>query len=365
MYAKLVMGTVLAFAAPQNQGERPQDRFEIHVPPIELTIPEIVIPAMDIDIQGFDYWVPEITFEMPEIAFDYWMPDVYFDWADLGAPGWSDWEDDSLWAQDMSTDTTLDVRRGVRLELRNHAGEIVIRTWDRSAVRVEARHSSRDRVKIFESESVLKIKSETRHGLPDIVDYTLTVPAAMPLDIWGFATDVRVDGATGGLKVETFEGTIELSNSQGELSVRSVEGDVNVRRSRGRLEANGVSGAIVVADFEGEVYAETIDGDIRVEGARSSAVDAKTVDGDVFFDGAIDDNGRYHLTTHDGDVVVALPERVNVTVSVATFDGEFETTFPIEISKAEASRRFSFVIGSGSASLELHSFDGDIRLMRR
>ncbi len=64
-------------------------------------------------------------------------------------------------------------------------------------------------------------------------------------------------------------------------------------------------------------------------------------------------------------MVVEVPEGTNAEVSVATFDGEFETTFPIEITKAEASRRFSFMLGSGAARLELHSFDGDIRLVRR
>ncbi len=63
--------------------------------------------------------------------------------------------------------------------------------------------------------------------------------------------------------------------------------------------------------------------------------------------------------------MVTIPVSVNATVSVATFDGEFEADFPIQLERTEATRRFSFVLGNGSARLELHSFDGDIQLVRR
>jgi hypothetical protein len=61
---------------------------------------------------------------------------------------------------------------------------------------------------------------------------------------------------------------------------------------------------------------------------------------------------------------VLIPGDVNATVSVATFDGEFLADFPIQLEGAQTSRRLSFTLGDGSARLELHSFDGNIRLVR-
>ncbi len=168
-----------------------------------------------------------------------------------------------------------------------------------------------------------------------------------------------------GVRVETLNGDIQVRDCAGEISLRSVEGDVTLQSSSGRLEVNNVENDITITDFEGELFVESIDGDIRLEGIRSRQVEAKTVDGDLFYSGSISDDGRYRLTTHDGDVLVAVPENINVTVSVATFDGEFEADFPVRLGTAEAGRRFSFTIGSGAARLELHSFDGDIRLQRR
>ena len=89
------------------------------------------------------------------------------------------------------------------------------------------------------------------------------------------------------------------------------------------------------------------------------------MDGDVTYDGSIRDDGRYKLTTHDGDVMVSIAAGTNATIEVATFDGEFVADFPIQITGAQGSRKFSFVIGDGSARLELHSFDGNIELLRR
>ena len=41
------------------------------------------------------------------------------------------------------TDETVAVQRGGRLSINNFAGEVIVRTWDKDAVRVVARHQSR------------------------------------------------------------------------------------------------------------------------------------------------------------------------------------------------------------------------------
>jgi DUF4097 and DUF4098 domain-containing protein YvlB len=185
----------------------------------------------------------------------------------------------------------------------------------------------------------------------------------MAVDLWGFETDITVDGAQNGVRAETMSGDIDIRDAAGLLSVRSVEGDISLIKTRGTIEANGVDSDVSVVDFEGELRAESIDGDIILDGIRSGEVEVKTVDGDVSYQGEIRDDGRYYLTTHNGDVVVAIPDNVNATVSVATFEGEFEADFPVRLEGAEGRRKFSFAIGNGGAQLELHSFDGDIRLI--
>ena len=43
------------------------------------------------------------------------------------------------------TDQTVPVSRGTRLAIDNFAGEVVIHTWDKDSLRVQARHPSRTR----------------------------------------------------------------------------------------------------------------------------------------------------------------------------------------------------------------------------
>ncbi len=388
MITKLLLGALVAAVGPQDPEVPRQERnLEIEIPPIDLMIPGLDIqipeidlqvpvfdfhfPAVDIHIPGFDLYVPGHEFELPEIEIE--IPELALalpalqvtvpDWGYAGTGWWGDGY--SSHPQDAELDTVFEVNPRARLEVRNHAGEIVITTWNRNAVRIEASHSSHDRVKIFTAESSVKIKSETRHGLPDVVDYRITVPATMPVDLWGFYTDIQVAGMKSGVRVETLNGDVQIRDCAGEISLRSVEGDVTLQGSSGRLDVNNVENDITITDFEGELFVESIDGDIMLEGIRSRQVEAKTVDGDLFYNGSIADDGRYRLTTHDGDVVVTVPQNINATVSVATFDGQFEADFPVQLGTAEAGRRFSFTIGSGAARLELHSFDGDIRLQRR
>ena len=372
MYTELLMGALVAIASPQDR-EVKTDRVEIREPVmIEIEIPSIEIPEFDIYMPGFQFQVPSYNWDGDWDAYEvYWdgfeisIPEIEIEIPEMHYDLEYRWDDDDWDVQDMDTDTTFDVSANAVLGVRNHAGEVVIRTWDRNQVRVEASHSSRDRVKILQSKSAVKIQSETRHGHPDVVDLEITIPSGMAVDLWGFETDVSVDGVRNGVRIETMSGDIDIRDVEGEIALRSVEGDITLMRAAGSLEVNCVEGEVSVVDFDGDIYTESIDGDITLTGIESDKVEAKTVDGDVLYDGAIRDDGRYRLTTHDGDVVVSLPANVNATLEVATFDGEFEADFPVQLEGAQANRKFSFTLGNGSARIELHSFDGDIQLKRQ
>jgi hypothetical protein len=50
-------------------------------------------------------------------------------------------------------------------------------------------------------------------------------------------------------------------------------------------------------------------------------------------------------------------------VSVSTFQGDFESAFPVTLTEHRG-KRFDFTLGGGSARLDLESFGGTIRLVR-
>jgi hypothetical protein len=98
-------------------------------------------------------------------------------------------------------------------------------------------------------------------------------------------------------------------------------------------------------------------------------MEISTVNGDVTFNGTMRDGGAYRLTTHGGDLRVGLGGAPNATVFVRTFQGDFTADFPIQLpegqSAREGSKRFNFTLGSGSARIELQSFNGDIVVARK
>src|SRR3989454_11547441 len=117
--------------------------------------------------------------------------------ATLGAP-----------APAQQPDTPVRVRWGARLEISNYGGEIAVKPWSRNAVRVVADHSSRDRISVDASEQVVRVKTEPGRRGPSQIDYAVTVPAWMALNLSGVYTDIKVDGAQNEITAETVQGEV-------------------------------------------------------------------------------------------------------------------------------------------------------------
>ena len=270
--------------------------------------------------------------------------------------------------QSGRTDTTIAVRPGTRVSVANAGGEVVVRSWDRSEVRVRAEHSSRAGVALNLEGSVLRIEARSTRGrgpaMAGVVDYDITVPARTAIEIGGMYADVTLEGTRGDVRVNTIEGDLSVRGAEGTISLTTINGDIDVRGARGRVELRSTSDDIFAEDVEGELTAETVSGDIELRRINVSRLEAQTVSGDVTFTGTIRNDGSYVLVTHSGDVVAGIPEGSNVTVRAAVASGDVETEFPVTAGERQNRRRQTFRIGTGSATLDMETFSGDIRLVR-
>ncbi|HEX7051488.1 MAG TPA: DUF4097 family beta strand repeat-containing protein [Longimicrobiales bacterium] len=260
-------------------------------------------------------------------------------------------------------DTTFAAAADARIEVENQAGEVVVDTWDRNAVRVTARPGDRARVVIGGSDREVRIRSEA-HGGSVSIAYRVTVPAAAALRITGPFNDVSIDGAGAEVYVETVRGDVDVRGGVGLVSLRSVDGRIVLEGARGDVRIDGVNGEIHLADVTGEIAATAVNGSIRLERIESRGVEAATVNGDVSYTGTILERGRYRLSTHNGDVAITLPEGVDATLSVATFNGEVESAVPLPLSSLRRGERFHATLGKGGAEIELESFNGTIHIQR-
>ena len=246
-------------------------------------------------------------------------------------------------AQGFQTDRTVDVPTGARLQLDSQFGQVTVRAWDRSAVRVQARHAADVEVEIDARGSLVQIEAN-RPGKP--VEYVLTVPADMPLEI------------------EVIHGEVDVSGMRSALQIQSVNGAITVRGGSGTIELGSVQGSITLEEASGDVHAETVNGRIQLRGIDSARVTAETVNGGVSYAGSIRSDGWYRFSTHNGGIDLTMPANAGAVFTASTFNGTLETGFPVTLREAKEGKEFSFTVGSGGARIELESFNGTMSIRR-
>jgi len=274
----------------------------------------------------------------------------------------------------QQTDTIIDANGASMLSLENFRGEVVVRTWDRDAVQVQADHPRTRYIQIDHRGSTIEIEVETDRGMgfSGSVDFHLTVPRGMGLSIDGMAVEVDVQGVGGDVDISTIHGSINLVGGSGNISLESVNGEVNVEGAEGDIEVTGVSGGLNLKDCAGDIVVEAVGGGVTLQGIRSGDIEAGTVGGTLRFEGEIQDGGIYTFGTHGGQIWLYLPENMNAQVEAITLAGGLEVDFPGAPSEPTRNRgipglsekEISFQVGDGSARVDVETFGGTIHILR-
>lgn len=277
-----------------------------------------------------------------------------FEWAGRGMP-----------SAPTTSDTTLQVDRGVRLVLQGMNGDIRVVTWPKPLMRVQAEHARQDRLVFRRKGRDLLLEAERSMGVPDHVDWRLTVPEWMPLNLSCLEGDVKVEGTQGAVEVSALRGDVLVQGSKGPLTLNSVEGKVSVLDTKGRVSASSINNDVRLARIIGAIDAQSVNGSIRMEHLQALNVAASSVNGRVWFLGPFLPTGRYALSSHNGELVLGLPEGQDAQVRVNTFQGEVQSELTgLTVPDRPNSRNFSFTMGEGGSEVDLESFNGLIQLLK-
>lgn len=268
----------------------------------------------------------------------------------------------ALGLSQQQLDTTFAVRAGGELRLEALNGAVSIGTWDRPAMRVRASHSSATRIDLEHRDSRVSIEPEHR-GRPGPVTFEITVPRSYNVRVDGVNLPITLADLQGSARLENVQGPIAVRGLTGSVDIESVSGSVTVENVRGELSVSTVNQAIRITGGSGNIEAETVNGSIMLRGVGATIVEASTVNGLVDYDGAVHDGGRYFLGTHNGRITMAIPERASARVSIQTQNGRVESAFSVRVSGAQDGG-YEFTFGSGSARIELESYNGSIHLVR-
>lgn len=227
-------------------------------------------------------------------------------------------DEHAMAARDRFEDT-VKFEPGGTFRLENVNGEVLIETWDRPEVSIEAE-------KAASSERVLKEIDVEVDRLGDQVEVRTRFPRRRSFFGRMGKVDYRIRMPT-----------------EARVDVETVNGKVRVEGIRGRVKASTVNGAIEIDDAAGEVEVSTVNGSIK----------ARYLD--------VDKDGRNRFSTTNGSVRLELPPGVSGDFEARTVNGSIETDFPLEVT-GKVGRRLRGRLGEGRGSFEISTVNGSVRI---
>lgn len=252
----------------------------------------------------------------------------------------------------------------LRLEVRNVAGSVDVRTVDGEETVVEIESSSEIEqdalVDLRETggghELVVAVESEKRflfvRVAPD-VHIRVTCPHGVRADVKGVSADVRLHGRLSDVHAKTVSGDVQVGQVDGGLDAKTVSGDVSAGEVGGRAVAQSVSGDVELRRVVGPVELKTVSGDARVDEAGSS-VEGQTVSGDVRLSSV--GEGSVRLRTVSGDLTIGVRPGSKVWLDVSSKSGETVSELPVGDAPSQ---------GEGpSLELRATALSGDIKISR-
>jgi hypothetical protein len=261
-------------------------------------------------------------------------------------------------------DTTVAVQSGGRLEVSNFSGSVTVNSWSRDAVRVRVHSEGNTVVEVEPESGGLQISASDRRGPPGRVDYDITAPAWMPIEVTGPMNDVEVDGSKASVTVETVNGDVTLRGGSGDVELTSVQGQIAVTGASGHLKLSAINQGVTATRVSGQAEIETVNGDILLDDVQLGDLDASSVSGNLWFRGVMRPEGHYQLQSHAGDIQVVMPDQPNARVTVSTYSGELSSDYEIGLRRLNTKENVSFTLGGGGARLDLESFSGRIQLLK-
>jgi DUF4097 and DUF4098 domain-containing protein YvlB len=267
----------------------------------------------------------------------------------------------------QQTDTVFPLQNAKMLSVESPGGSIVITGWDRDEVRVQAEHSHRSYVAVRRTRGGerLSIDAEATRGPTTIVDFRLSVPRSLALDLSGMYTDITVEGVNGEVSAETMQGDVTVRGGSGSVKVSSTTGKVVVEGARGKIEAETAADDIRFVNVQGDVVAESAGGDILFENAQATSVDVGTTGGRISYEGTLVNGGTYYFGAHGGSVTMVVPEGTGASINLATVYGSIVTNLNGQVERLKGGERHQLTVGDGGAIVEIETFAGRIALMRK
>jgi hypothetical protein len=195
-------------------------------------------------------------------------------------------------------------------------------------------------------------------------DLEITVPASSYVHLEGLSTDQAVKGVNGRVVLEAMSGDLVVEGTPVEVRAETMSGDIHITAGAGKVVAEAASGDITILGVSGVVRAETMSGDIELEASGLEEADLATVAGSVECRCDLVSGGRLSAEAVSGSVTLDLPDSVDATFTLETFNGSIQSTIggvdrrPQKDDRYGPGRSLEFTQGSGTGSVDVSVFNG-------
>jgi len=218
-----------------------------------------------------------------------------------------------------------------------------------------------------------EMRRNNRRNINVSVAYNVTAPAGIRLRAHSISGSITVKEIKGEVTAESVSGTVRIFNAGRISSAKSISGTVEINDAEidGTFNASSVSGSVVLRRVKARMLElGSISGNVLLDDVDSQQVEAQSVSGNVSFGGPVGRSGRYELSSHSGNVTVALGGASGFEVEATSFSGSIRSDFnfgtdPSDSGRGRRRQTIRGVHGDGSAVLELTTFSGNIVISKK
>jgi DUF4097 and DUF4098 domain-containing protein YvlB len=176
------------------------------------------------------------------------------------------------------------------------------------------------------------------------------------------------------LQLKTQTGLVYVEQVMGDMTLQSVAGDIHLKEVSGYIVVRTTGGSLVCTQCAGKLNFSSISGNAQVLQPGLSSVTLFTMSGNILFDGDFIRTGIYSMKSGKGTVEVHFSGSdsfdLNAQTATGTVDNQAESYLkPDSHGVRRMASRFTKglfgTVGSGLAKVELSSYSGTIRILKR
>jgi DUF4097 and DUF4098 domain-containing protein YvlB len=239
--------------------------------------------------------------------------------------------------------------------------------------RIEVKSSKNLEVVIAGSQASNKVNVEIEQ-VGDRIDVNTTIlDTAAQADELEANFQITVPEETE-LQLRTQTGLIYVEQVMGDMTLQSVAGDVHLKEVSGYIVVKTTNGSLVCTQCAGKLDFSSVSGNAQLLQPGLTNVNLFTTSGNILFDGDFIRTGIYTMRSGKGTVEVHFSGNDSFDLKAQTATGSVDNqaeaylkpdSHGVKHIASKFTKGLFGTVGSGLAKVELSSYSGTIRILKR